>query len=159
MKKSPITRRKFVKQSSTAAASMALLPSIITSGPQYISPNEQVKFGVIGCKGMGFSNVRSFPGSVGRASCSPSISQASAAQRAQRVRPEAWILLQCSSQWVSQIHALECDSVLVQVRRRKKSKWRSLLLNAYCLLSRPMLDLPASVRRRSREGDCHFRRS
>lgn len=56
----PYTRRKFIKQSGTAAASLAMLPSVIPAGRRFISPNDQVNFGVIGCKGMGFSNVRSF---------------------------------------------------------------------------------------------------
>ena len=55
-----MNRRRFLEQT-TSAASLAFMPSFIPSrGGRFVSPNEQVNFGVIGCNGMGFSDTRSF---------------------------------------------------------------------------------------------------
>jgi predicted dehydrogenase len=58
------SRRRFIKNSLLASAGMATLPNLVTAEhlaalKQRISPNEQINFGLIGCKGMGWSNMNS----------------------------------------------------------------------------------------------------
>jgi predicted dehydrogenase len=57
------SRRKFLKKTSTAVASAGLitgLPMIASAGPRaYRPPSDRIRVGVIGCKGMGFSDIRS----------------------------------------------------------------------------------------------------
>lgn len=59
MKKS---RRKFLKQSALAVAGTSLAatnPVAAKSGQKFVSPSDTINFGVIGCNGMGWSNMRS----------------------------------------------------------------------------------------------------
>lgn len=51
-------RRKFVQQSSIAASGLVVSP-YITRDLKKISPNDKIHIGVIGCKGMGWSDTRS----------------------------------------------------------------------------------------------------
>ncbi len=58
------SRRRFIKNSLLASAGMATLPNLVTAEhlaafKQKVSPNEQINFGLIGCKGMGWSNMNS----------------------------------------------------------------------------------------------------
>ena len=57
------TRRQFVKQSSLGAAamgaSMVLPTELLASIRKTISPNDKIQVGLIGCKGMGFSDLSS----------------------------------------------------------------------------------------------------
>ncbi|HSI70004.1 MAG TPA: Gfo/Idh/MocA family oxidoreductase [Gillisia sp.] len=56
------SRRKFIQQTALAAAGLSL-PGYLTASPfnfmtkNPISPNDQINVGVIGCKGMGWSNM------------------------------------------------------------------------------------------------------
>ena len=55
-------RRRFVKQSALTAAALSMSPWLspeLLAAKRKVSPNDQISFGVIGCKGMGFSNTRS----------------------------------------------------------------------------------------------------
>ena len=51
------TRRNFIKKTAIATAAIGTFPKIIKAG---ISPNEKVVVGLIGCKGMGFNNLKAF---------------------------------------------------------------------------------------------------
>jgi predicted dehydrogenase len=58
------SRRRFIKNSLLASAGMATLPNLVSAEhlaafKQRVSPNEQINFGLIGCKGMGWSNMNS----------------------------------------------------------------------------------------------------
>ncbi|MEX0883238.1 MAG: hypothetical protein WDZ72_07175 [Cyclobacteriaceae bacterium] len=58
------SRRKFLQHTFLASAGMAALPNLVsaehlTAWKKKISPNEQINFGLIGCKGMGWSNMNS----------------------------------------------------------------------------------------------------
>ncbi len=50
-------RREFVKNTATAALGFTILPAYVSG--KTISPNETLNVGVIGCNGMGWSNMRS----------------------------------------------------------------------------------------------------
>ncbi len=50
-------RRKFLKQSAVITAGIAVMPTIMNAG---CSPNEKVNVGVIGCRNMGFNDLKSF---------------------------------------------------------------------------------------------------
>ncbi|WP_423127583.1 Gfo/Idh/MocA family protein [Gaoshiqia sp. Z1-71] len=50
-------RRSFIKQSAVITAGIAALPTIMNAG---CSPNEKINVGLIGCRGMGFSDLQSF---------------------------------------------------------------------------------------------------
>jgi predicted dehydrogenase len=53
-------RRNFIKNTSAAmAGSMLFAPQIVRAGTGIISPNDKIQIGVIGCKGMGWSNAHS----------------------------------------------------------------------------------------------------
>ncbi len=56
------SRRSFIKQSAAAAASATLanaMPMSATTGARRVAPSDQVNVGVIGAKGMGWSDMRS----------------------------------------------------------------------------------------------------
>ncbi len=58
------SRRKFIKNSLLASAGMVALPNLVSAEhlaafKKRVSPNEQINFGLIGCKGMGWSNMNS----------------------------------------------------------------------------------------------------
>lgn len=50
-------RRNFLKQSTVITAGIAAIPTVMTAG---CSPNEKVHVGLIGCRGMGFNDLKSF---------------------------------------------------------------------------------------------------
>lgn len=50
-------RRSFLKQSAVVTAGIAAIPTIMNAG---CSPNEKVHVGLIGCRGMGFNDLKSF---------------------------------------------------------------------------------------------------
>ncbi len=50
-------RREFLKQSAVLTAGIAAIPTIMNAG---CSPNEKVRVGLIGCRGMGFNDLKSF---------------------------------------------------------------------------------------------------
>ena len=52
------SRRKFIKKSSALALGLGAAPSFIPS-PLLSGPNDRVNLAVIGCNGMGWSNLRS----------------------------------------------------------------------------------------------------
>ena len=58
----PLTRRRFLTDSTAAAAgagAASLLPTAVRTRAQGVSPSDRIVVGVIGCNGMGFSNLRS----------------------------------------------------------------------------------------------------
>jgi predicted dehydrogenase len=52
-------RRNFIKQASLAAGGVLFTPQILQAGKKIISANDKINIGVIGCKGMGWSNTNS----------------------------------------------------------------------------------------------------
>ncbi len=52
-------RRNFIKNSALATAAISTFPTILNAG---FSPNEKVVVGLVGCKGMGFNNLKTFLG-------------------------------------------------------------------------------------------------
>ena len=56
------TRRNFIKNTSLTFAGLTIGPGIYAAAPdrkpKKLAPSDQLKIGVIGCKGMGFSNLR-----------------------------------------------------------------------------------------------------
>lgn len=58
----PTSRRKFIRQSSAALAGFTLATAIpfdaFAAAKRSIGANDKIRFGVIGCNGMGFSNIR-----------------------------------------------------------------------------------------------------
>jgi predicted dehydrogenase len=52
-------RRNFIKQASLAAGGVLFTPQILHAGKNIISANDKINIGVIGCKGMGWSNTNS----------------------------------------------------------------------------------------------------
>jgi predicted dehydrogenase len=52
-------RRNFIKQASLAAGGVLFTPQILHAGNRIISANDKINIGVIGCKGMGWSNTNS----------------------------------------------------------------------------------------------------
>lgn len=58
----PTSRRAFLRQASTAFAGLSLAPTLPLEAlrpRKRVSPNEQVRLGLVGCKGMGWSNLSS----------------------------------------------------------------------------------------------------
>ena len=57
------SRRKFIRNASAFSLGGMLTTSLpvesIAKLRKYVSPNEKINFGVIGCKGMGWSDMRS----------------------------------------------------------------------------------------------------
>ena len=67
----PLTRREFLKTSATAAA-LALMPLILPSSVSAVAPSERINLGIIGCGGMGTSNLNicaRYPDVVVTAAC------------------------------------------------------------------------------------------
>jgi predicted dehydrogenase len=52
-------RRNFIRNTSAALGGALLTPGILHAGKRIISQNDKVQIGVIGCKGMGWSNTQS----------------------------------------------------------------------------------------------------
>ncbi|MGQ8338170.1 Gfo/Idh/MocA family protein [Sunxiuqinia sp. A32] len=52
------TRRNFIKQSAVITAGIAAFPTIMNAG--CASPNDKITVGLIGCRGMGFNDLKSF---------------------------------------------------------------------------------------------------
>jgi len=55
-----INRRNFLKNSLLTGAGLVAMPNLIYPSTQKVAPSDKVKIGLIGCKGMGFSDLRSF---------------------------------------------------------------------------------------------------
>lgn len=55
-----ITRRSFLKKSSIAAATGLTMPAYLKSASFGVSANDKINVALIGCRGMGWSNLRSF---------------------------------------------------------------------------------------------------
>jgi len=53
------SRRRFIKGSSLAAIGAGLAPTAKAASTKAIAPSDRLRFGVIGCKGMGWSDMRS----------------------------------------------------------------------------------------------------
>ena len=56
----PLSRRRFLTDSTAAAAgagAASLLPAGVRARAQGVSPSDRIVVGVIGCNGMGFSNL------------------------------------------------------------------------------------------------------
>ncbi|GAA5220431.1 Gfo/Idh/MocA family protein [Membranihabitans marinus] len=58
-----MSRRKFIRQTGISAAGLALIPELslseIIQRKRAVSPNDKIQIGLIGCKGMGFSDLSS----------------------------------------------------------------------------------------------------
>jgi predicted dehydrogenase len=52
-------RRSFIRQASLAAGGILLAPQFAAAGKKVMSANDKINIGVIGCKGMGWSNANS----------------------------------------------------------------------------------------------------
>lgn len=55
-----ITRRSFLKKSSIAAATGLTMPAYLKSASFGVSANDKINVALIGCRGMGWSNLMSF---------------------------------------------------------------------------------------------------
>lgn len=55
---SNLPRRKFLQQTTLAAAGLSLSGSLLANPMSIFSANDTVNFGVIGCKGMGWANIQ-----------------------------------------------------------------------------------------------------
>ncbi|PKD19702.1 oxidoreductase [Salegentibacter salinarum] len=55
---SKLPRRKFLQQTTLAAAGLSLSGSLLANPISIFSANDRVNFGVIGCKGMGWANMQ-----------------------------------------------------------------------------------------------------
>ena len=53
------TRRRFLRDSTLALAGAASLPKALKAQESRVAPSDQVRVGVIGCNGMGFSDLNS----------------------------------------------------------------------------------------------------
>ena len=53
-------RRIFLKNSLLTGAGLVAIPNMLYVMPQKVAPSDKIKIGIIGCKGMGFSDLRSF---------------------------------------------------------------------------------------------------
>ena len=54
------SRRRFIKGSSLAAVGAGLAPAVqAAASKKAVAPSDRLRFGVIGCKGMGWSDMRS----------------------------------------------------------------------------------------------------
>ena len=53
------SRRRFIKGSSLAAIGAGLAPAAVAAATKTVAPSDRLRFGVIGCKGMGWSDMRS----------------------------------------------------------------------------------------------------
>ena len=53
------TRRDFIRQASLLGAGLTMSPFLIRAG-QSVSSNDKIAVGLIGCKGMGFENLKAF---------------------------------------------------------------------------------------------------
>lgn len=54
------TRRSFLRSSLYMGAGLIAMPQILHAGPNFVAASDSVKVGLIGCKGMGFSNLSVF---------------------------------------------------------------------------------------------------
>jgi predicted dehydrogenase len=55
----PISRRKFLAETSTAIAGFTLVPRHVLGGPKFVAPSEKINIAIVGCGGQGQTNVRS----------------------------------------------------------------------------------------------------
>ena len=62
------SRRDFLKYSGLAAAGLGLGTSL-QAAPRRVAPSDQLRYGVIGCKGMGWSNMRAALNAMPEATC------------------------------------------------------------------------------------------
>ena len=54
------TRRDFIKQASLIGAGLTFSPFIIRAGGNSVSASDKIHVGLIGCNGMGFSDLQAF---------------------------------------------------------------------------------------------------
>ena len=53
------TRRHFLRDSSIVAGGALVFPNIVRAQGSRVPPSDQIRVGLIGCNGMGYSNLRS----------------------------------------------------------------------------------------------------
>ena len=58
MKVTPSTRRRFLRTSVAAAATIQMLPRALLGGPKFVPPSEKVNVAVVGVGGRGLQNLR-----------------------------------------------------------------------------------------------------
>jgi predicted dehydrogenase len=58
MKVTPSTRRRFLRTSVAAAATVQVLPRALLGGPKFVPPSEKVNVAVVGVGGRGLQNLR-----------------------------------------------------------------------------------------------------
>ncbi len=54
------TRRDFLKQTLLTGAGLATIPNLLYAQTQKVAPSDKIKIGLIGCNGMGFSDLTAF---------------------------------------------------------------------------------------------------
>src|SRR6267378_7023770 len=57
--KSGLSRRTFIRGTTTAIAGFTIVPRHVLGGPGFVPPSEKVNIAIIGCGGQGRTNVRS----------------------------------------------------------------------------------------------------
>ena len=53
------TRRHFLRDSSIVAGGALVFPNVVRAQGSRVPPSDQIRVGVIGCNGMGFTDLRS----------------------------------------------------------------------------------------------------
>ena len=51
------TRRDFIRQATLLGAGLSMSPFFINATPGSVGANDKIRVGLIGCKGMGFSDL------------------------------------------------------------------------------------------------------
>ena len=54
------TRRDFIRQATLLGAGLSMSPFFINATPGSVGANDKIRVGLIGCKGMGFSDLQAF---------------------------------------------------------------------------------------------------
>ena len=54
------TRRDFIRQAAILGAGLSMNPFFIKAGGNPVGANDKIRVGLIGCKGMGFSDLQAF---------------------------------------------------------------------------------------------------
>ena len=55
-----MTRRDFIYRSAILGAGASLSPMLVRASGKQVGANDKIRIGLIGCNGMGFSNLTSF---------------------------------------------------------------------------------------------------
>lgn len=63
------SRRKFIRQSAAAFAGATITSNAFANAVRRVSANDKISYGLIGCKGMGWSNMRSALNNIPQAQC------------------------------------------------------------------------------------------